>query len=253
VSEERLVAALKRRLARRGDEGDTAKANGLYATEGLSKEWLAMNQIKESDALKMQVVLKENVDKLNAVYAKCLFIPPDSEIGNQDTCIREMKKKRNPRRKFIVELYERKVVLVVNRRLTPEQNYAHFVKQLQRKGFTLRLSEKCAKKVAQLTGKPVPGVASKKISEVTKYVVTEPVKPLDSELKEITKDAVSEAKKDVEQAAEKSPSGALTVPGAAGKDGQGNANTAAEKVVQDKGPEAIAQQNEASKNGQTKT
>jgi len=78
--EERLVAALKRRLARleKRDKGkkDTAKANKLFTPEGMSKEWLAMNGIKESEALTMQVVIKETTDKLNKVYSSAASSRP---------------------------------------------------------------------------------------------------------------------------------------------------------------------------------
>jgi len=131
-----------------------------------------MNNIKESEALKMQVVIKETTDKLNKVYSECGFIPPDSEIGNRDTCIRELTKKDKPRKEFRVTLHGKDILLKVTETITtPEEAkpvYERFIKELAEQKLYLVLNEECGKMVAEITGKPVPGVANKKIADATK-------------------------------------------------------------------------------------
>jgi hypothetical protein len=202
-----------------------------------------MNKIPESEALKMQVILKETTDKLNLVYSECGFIPPDSEVGNRDTCINEMKKKKSPRVEFIVEMHGKKVTLKVKKDVTPEKNYEEFLKELAKNKLYTTLTEECGKKVAEITGKPLPGVVSKKIEVVTQEAPA--LVSLNTSLKAVGAEAQKDAKDAAKKASEQSPSVALNVVGAAG-------NKAAEKLVQQNTAASTAKQNEATKAGTDK-
>jgi len=241
--EQRLVPALKRRLERRSPTD--ASSSAIFPPEGLAPAWLKMNAIKESEALKMQIIIKENAEKLNKIYSECGFIPPDSEIGNADTCKKEMK--TGQRKEFIVKLYGKNIVLKVDSNKSPDENYASFVGELKKNGLHMNLPEKCAEDVAKITGKPIQGVVSAKIANVV-GPVAQPLSSMTSQMGNIGKEAVSDQKQLTATAQEKSPSGALTVKGATGKDGNGNSNKAAEKIVQTTGPAAVEKQNEVNNN-----
>lgn len=244
VEERRLVRLLRRRLAKQSEGEAVAKdtSTAIHAPEAPSKAWLAMNGIAESEVLKQLVIVKETTNELAAIYAECGFIPPDSEIGNRDTSIKEIKDKK--RTEFKIEFHGKKITLKVKEAESPEDNYKRFVKELQALGLTFTLNEGCAKKVAAVTGPPVKGIASNSIAAVTKEVA----KPLESLTKtenKVTNEATQQAKQDAKEVEKKSPSGALNVENAAGNKlaGGNPAGDAAAKQTE----AGIAKQNEISK------